>query len=51
MDKDVAVLKINKQDYEAIVDTATEGPSDWKSLVKQAEKDEEKYKKGKKKKL
>ena len=23
MDKDVAVLKINKQDYEAIVDTAT----------------------------
>ena len=51
MDKDVAVLKINKQDYEAIVDTATEGPSDWKSLVKQAEKDEEKYRKGKKKKL
>lgn len=50
MDKEIQVLKINKHDYEAIVDTATEGPSDWKSLIKQAEKDEEKYSRGKKKK-
>ena len=50
MDNPVEVIKISKNEYSDIIDYATESPADWKSLMEQAEKDEEKYKKGKKKK-
>jgi hypothetical protein len=44
------VIQISKNEYSDIIDYATETPADWKSLIKQAEIDEGKYKKGKKKK-
>ncbi|KAF5061643.1 ATP-dependent RNA helicase RhlE [anaerobic digester metagenome] len=50
MEKEIQVLNIGRQDYEAIVDLAVESPKDWRSLIEQAEKDEEKYRKGKRKK-
>jgi ATP-dependent RNA helicase RhlE len=50
MDKPVDVIQISKNEYSDIIDYATETPADWKSLIKQAEIDEGKYKKGKKKK-
>ena len=50
MDKPVDVIHISKNEYSEIIDYATESPSDWKSLIQQAEKDEKKYGKGKKKK-
>jgi ATP-dependent RNA helicase RhlE len=50
MDNPVEVIKISKNEYSDIVDYATESPADWKSLIQQAEKDEEKYRKGKKRK-
>ncbi|HPJ61593.1 C-terminal helicase domain-containing protein, partial [Lentimicrobium sp.] len=50
MEKEIQVLNIDRQDYEAIVDLAVESPKDWRSLIEQAEKDEEKHRKGKRKK-
>ena len=50
MDKPVDVIQISKNEYSEIIDYATESPADWKSLIQQSEKDEEKYRKGKKKK-
>lgn len=50
MEKEIQVLNIGRQDYEAIVDLAVESPKDWRSLIEQAEKDEEKHRKGKRKK-
>lgn len=50
MNKKIQQLQISKTDYENIIETATEGPSDWKQLIKNAEKEEEKYLKKKKKK-
>jgi ATP-dependent RNA helicase RhlE len=50
MDKKIQQLQISKTEYETIIETATEGPSDWKQLIMNAEKEEEKYLKKKKKK-
>lgn len=50
MDKKIQQLQISKIEYETIIETATEGPSDWKQLIMNAEKEEEKYLKKKKKK-
>lgn len=50
MEKEIEVLKIGKQDYEAIVDLATESPKNWRALIEEEEKRTEKKKKGKPKK-
>ncbi|GAB1405318.1 DEAD/DEAH box helicase [Lentimicrobium sp.] len=50
MDKPVEVIDISKNEYNHIVGYATESRADWKTLIQQAEKEEEKYRKGKKKK-
>ena len=46
----ISVLEITRSDYSATLDLTSESKADWKSLVEQAEKEEEKYLKGKKKK-
>lgn len=46
----ISVLEITRSDYSATLDLTSESKDDWKSLVEQAEKEEEKYLKGKKKK-
>ncbi len=48
--QEIRVMKINRDEYEAIVDTATEGPDDWKKLIRDAEQNEIKFKKGRKRK-
>lgn len=47
----ISLLSITKSDYVMTLDLTAESKADWKSLVMQAEADEAKYKKGKKKKL
>lgn len=47
---DINVLEITKSDYSTTIDFATDTKPDWRALVVQAELDEEKYGKKKKKK-
>jgi ATP-dependent RNA helicase RhlE len=47
---DIARLELTKGDYEMTLSATSESKADWKSLVEQAELDEAKYNKGKKKK-
>lgn len=47
----ISLLSITKSDYAMTLDLTAESKADWKSLVLQAEIEEAKYKKGKKKKL
>ncbi|WP_439881248.1 DEAD/DEAH box helicase [Pontibacter sp. MBLB2868] len=49
--KDIKVLEVDKDDYEATIDFSAEAKYDWKSLIKEAEEAEKSFKKkGKKKK-
>jgi ATP-dependent RNA helicase RhlE len=47
--KPIEVLEIDKADYSATLDFSNDINSDWKSLLKEADKDEEEYLKKKKK--
>ncbi len=40
--KEIEVLKITKNDYSETIDLSIEGPKDWRSLIEEAEKVEEK---------
>jgi ATP-dependent RNA helicase RhlE len=46
--KEITVMEIKKGDYAATLDFSDTGPSDWRSLIKEAEKHPFKKKKGKK---
>ncbi|MGE5318338.1 MAG: DEAD/DEAH box helicase [Chloroflexota bacterium] len=42
LEKDIEVLSISKTDYKETIDFSIEGPKDWKTLIEEAEKEEEK---------
>ena len=48
--KDIKVLQVDKEDYEATIDFSAAATYDWKALLKEAEETEEKIKAGKAKK-
>lgn len=48
--KDIKVLEVDKNDYEATIDFSAEAKYDWKALLKEAEQTEEKVKAAKSKK-
>lgn len=48
LEKEIEVLAISKADYSQTIDFSTEGPKDWRSLIDQAEKEEEKREQKKK---
>lgn len=51
LDKEIQVLKIDKQDYTDTLDFTSEVKTDWKSLMKEDELNQEKHKLSKRKKL
>lgn len=48
--KDIKVLEVDKEDYEATIDFSAEAKYDWKALMQEAEEAEKMARKGKKKK-
>lgn len=48
--KDIKVLEVEKEDYEATIDFSADAKYDWKALLKEAEQTEEKVKAAKSKK-
>ncbi|MFD3001138.1 DEAD/DEAH box helicase [Pontibacter toksunensis] len=48
--KDIKVLEVDKEDYEATIDFSAEAKYDWKALLKEAEESDEKVKAAKAKK-
>lgn len=48
--KDIKVLEVDKEDYEATIDFSAEAKYDWKALIKEAEESDEKVKAAKAKK-
>lgn len=48
--KDIKVLEVEKEDYEATIDFSAEAKHDWRALIKEAEEDDLKFKAEKSKK-
>jgi len=48
LDQDIKVLEIDKGDYQETLDFTPEDETDWKSLIRKAEEESEKFRKGKK---
>jgi ATP-dependent RNA helicase RhlE len=47
LEREIEVLKISKSEYDETIDLSTEGPKDWRKLIEEAEKAEEKRKRRK----
>lgn len=49
--KDIKVIEVEKEDYEATIDFSADAKYDWKALIKEAEQEEQKIKAAKSKKV